>query len=95
MPSLDTVGAFCLSESDAGSDAFKLRCRATKVDGGWSLTGVKAVLIDLIDSGTKQWISNAEEAGLFIVFATEDPSLVREKTVSSCLLRGTRGSQRS
>jgi butyryl-CoA dehydrogenase/short/branched chain acyl-CoA dehydrogenase len=58
----DTVGAYALSEAGAGSDAFALQTRAEKVPGGYRLTG------------RKLWISNAREAGLFIVFATLDPA---------------------
>jgi len=57
----DTVGAYALSEAGSGSDAFALRCRAQKDGEGWLLRGEKL------------WITNAGEAGLFIVFATVDP----------------------
>jgi butyryl-CoA dehydrogenase/short/branched chain acyl-CoA dehydrogenase len=53
-----TVGAYALSEAGAGSDAFALQTRAEKVDGGYRL------------NGRKLWISNAKEAGVFLVFAT-------------------------
>ena len=56
----DTVGSYALSEVGSGSDAFALRCRARKDDGGWVL------------EGRKMWITNGAEAGLFIVFATVD-----------------------
>jgi butyryl-CoA dehydrogenase/short/branched chain acyl-CoA dehydrogenase len=56
----DTVGAYALSEASSGSDAFGLRCRATKDGDGWLLRG------------NKLWITNAAEAGLFIVFANTD-----------------------
>ena len=58
----DTVGAYALSESGSGSDAFALQTRAEAIDGGYRL------------NGRKLWISNAREAGLFIVFATLDPA---------------------
>jgi alkylation response protein AidB-like acyl-CoA dehydrogenase len=58
----DTVGAYALSEAGSGSDAFGLATRATEKDGKWYL------------SGQKLWITNAAEAGVFIVFATVDPS---------------------
>jgi len=57
-----TVGAYALSEAGSGSDAFALTTRATRSDGGWRL------------AGRKLWITNAREAGLFIVFATVDPA---------------------
>lgn len=58
----DTVGAYALSEAGSGSDAFAL---ATKAE----LKGNEFVL-----NGRKLWITNGKEAGLFIVFATEDAS---------------------
>ncbi|HEV2710950.1 MAG TPA: acyl-CoA dehydrogenase [Edaphobacter sp.] len=58
----DTVGAYALSEAASGSDAFALQTRAT-------LRGDAYVL-----NGQKLWITNAKEAGLFIVFATVDPT---------------------
>jgi len=57
-----TVGAYALSEAGSGSDAFALQTRAEVIPGGFRL------------NGRKLWISNAREAGLFIVFATLDPS---------------------
>ncbi|TVR55788.1 MAG: acyl-CoA dehydrogenase [Gemmatimonadales bacterium] len=57
----DTVGAYALSEAGSGSDAFALACRAEK-DGD-----------DYILNGHKLWITNGNEAGLFLVFATVDP----------------------
>jgi len=64
LPQLATekVGAYCLSEAGSGSDAFALKCAAKK-DGD-----------DYILSGTKLWITNANEADIFLVFATVDSS---------------------
>ena len=56
----DLLGAFALSESGSGSDAFALTCKAEKADGGWKL------------SGQKLWITNGAEAGIFLVFANTD-----------------------
>jgi len=58
----NTVGAYALSEAGSGSDAFGLTTRATERGDNWLL------------SGRKLWISNAVEAGLFVVFATVDPA---------------------
>ncbi|MBV8673645.1 MAG: acyl-CoA dehydrogenase [Acidobacteriaceae bacterium] len=58
----DMVGAYALSEAGSGSDAFALQARAEKFGGEYLL------------NGQKLWITNAREAGLFIVFATLDPS---------------------
>jgi short/branched chain acyl-CoA dehydrogenase len=56
------LGAFALSEPGSGSDAFALQTRAEAREGHWELTG------------RKFWITNAAEAGIFIVFANADPS---------------------
>jgi alkylation response protein AidB-like acyl-CoA dehydrogenase len=58
-----TIGAYALSEASSGSDAFALQTRATKKGD------------DYVLNGQKLWITNAKEAGLFIVFATLDPTL--------------------
>lgn len=57
----DTMGAYALSEPGSGSDAFGLATRARRGDGGWILDGSKA------------WITNGAEAGVFIVFANTKP----------------------
>ena len=59
----DTVGAYALSEAKSGSDAFALETRAAE-DGD-----------DYVLNGRKLWITNAKEAGLFIVFATVNREL--------------------
>jgi butyryl-CoA dehydrogenase/short/branched chain acyl-CoA dehydrogenase len=58
----DTVGAYALSEASSGSDAFALQMRAEKRGDFYLL------------NGQKLFITNAREAGLFIVFATLDPT---------------------
>jgi len=58
----DSVGAYALSEAGSGSDAFALTTRARE-DGD-----------HFVLSGRKLWITNANEAAVFIVFATLDPS---------------------
>ncbi|MFD4460547.1 acyl-CoA dehydrogenase family protein [Nocardia sp. NPDC058480] len=57
MLSGETIGAYSLSESHAGSDAAALRCRATPVDGGYNL------------NGTKAWITNGGRADFYTLFA--------------------------
>jgi butyryl-CoA dehydrogenase/short/branched chain acyl-CoA dehydrogenase len=56
----DTIGAYALSEAASGSDAFALETRAIRHGN------------DFVLNGQKLWITNAKEAGLFIVFATID-----------------------
>ncbi|KAJ1662132.1 hypothetical protein IW140_006133 [Coemansia sp. RSA 1813] len=64
LPLLATekLGCFCLSEAVSGSDAFALQTRA-------ELKGDHYVL-----NGSKMWITNSDEADIFLVFATIDPS---------------------
>jgi alkylation response protein AidB-like acyl-CoA dehydrogenase len=57
------LGCFGLTEPDTGSDAANQKTRATKVDGGWSI------------SGAKMWISMGNHAKVALVFAQTDPSL--------------------
>ena len=59
------LGCFGLTEPEAGSDAASQRTRATKVDGGWEL------------SGAKMWISLANHASVALIFAQTDPDLGR------------------
>jgi len=63
LPLLATekVGAYCLSEASSGSDAFALKTTAKKENGGFRLNGAKL------------WITNANEADIFIVFANAEP----------------------
>jgi butyryl-CoA dehydrogenase/short/branched chain acyl-CoA dehydrogenase len=56
------VGAYALSEAGSGSDAFALACRAVERGDHYELTG------------RKLWITNADEAELYIVMATLDPA---------------------
>ena len=57
----EALGAFALTEPQAGSDASSIRTRATRDGDTYRLTG------------TKIWISNAPEADRYLVFATLDP----------------------
>ena len=57
----DTVASYALSEAGSGSDAFGLTTRAVEDGDGFRITG------------RKMWITNAAEAGLFLLFATVNP----------------------
>jgi alkylation response protein AidB-like acyl-CoA dehydrogenase len=79
----DHLGAFALTEPEAGSDAGALRTRAEPDGDGWTITGAK------------QWITNARHAGTFLVFArtrAETPgAVVKEMRASSpCCSASTR-----
>jgi alkylation response protein AidB-like acyl-CoA dehydrogenase len=67
--------AFALSEPQAGSDPSALATRATRTEGGWELTG------------TKQWITSGDRAGLMVLWAQADPS-AGKKGISAFLVRG-------
>jgi alkylation response protein AidB-like acyl-CoA dehydrogenase len=72
----ELIGAFALTETEAGSDAGSLRTAATPNDDGWSI------------SGTKQFISTAEHAGTFLLFARTDSDTPGAKGVSAFILDG-------
>ncbi len=55
------VGAYALSEANSGSDAFALKTRAVEKDDHYEITGQKL------------WITNGNEAEIFIVFASVNP----------------------
>ena len=60
LASGEFIGCFGLTEPEAGSDPGGMTTRATKIDGGYSLTGAK------------MWISNAPIADVFIVWAKSE-----------------------
>jgi alkylation response protein AidB-like acyl-CoA dehydrogenase len=59
----DTVASFALSEAGAGSDAFALTTRAVPKGDSYLITG------------RKMWITNAAEAGIYLLFANANPDL--------------------
>lgn len=75
----DTVGAYALSEAGSGSDAFALQTRAQKRGDTYEL------------NGRKLWISNAKEAGLFLIFATVDASAGYKGITAFVVEKGTPG----
>jgi alkylation response protein AidB-like acyl-CoA dehydrogenase len=68
------LGAFALTEAEAGSDAGAVRTTAEAADGGWVITGAK------------QWITNGRHAGTFLVFARTDASTAGARGVSAFIL---------
>ena len=68
------LGAFCLTEPEAGSDAGALRTRAEPDGDGWTITG------------GKQWITNGRHAGTFLLFARTDPDTPGARGVSAFVL---------
>jgi alkylation response protein AidB-like acyl-CoA dehydrogenase len=74
-----TVGAYALSEAGSGSDAFALTTRAREEADGFVL------------NGRKLWITNGNEADLFIVFATIDPEAGYRGITAFLVERGFEG----
>ncbi len=70
------LGAFALTEAEAGSDAGALRTRAEPDGDGWRITGAK------------QWITNARYAGTVLLFARTDPETPGAGGVSAFILDG-------
>jgi alkylation response protein AidB-like acyl-CoA dehydrogenase len=68
------LGAFALTEAEAGSDAGAIRTKAEPSDGGWTITGAK------------QWITNGRYSGTFLVFARTDQSTSTARGVSAFIL---------
>lgn len=81
LPQLATekVGAYCLSEAGSGSDAFALRTTA-KEDGDYYVL-----------NGSKLWITNANEADIFLVFANVNPELGYKGITAFVVERGMEG----
>lgn len=75
----DTLGAYALSEAGSGSDAFALTTRAVRSGEDWLLTG------------RKLWITNGNEAGLFIVFANANLEAGYRGITAFLVERGTEG----
>jgi alkylation response protein AidB-like acyl-CoA dehydrogenase len=78
------LGAFALTEPQAGSDAVALRLRATPVGPA---DAPDAYRLD----GAKSWITNAPDAERYLVFATLDPARGRDAITAFLVERGTPG----
>jgi alkylation response protein AidB-like acyl-CoA dehydrogenase len=68
------LGAFALTEPEAGSDAGALRTKAEPSGDGWTITGAK------------QWITNGRYSGTFLTFARTDQSTAGARGVSAFIL---------
>ncbi len=68
------AGSFCLTEAGAGSDPASMRTKAVKTEDGYAITG------------TKQWITSAEFAGVFVVWAVTDPEARKGKGITCFLV---------
>ncbi|TSI12865.1 acyl-CoA dehydrogenase family protein [Brevibacterium aurantiacum] len=76
------LGAFALSEAEAGSDVANIRCKASRAaDGGWVI------------NGTKMWCTFADQADYVILFArTSTDEAKRHRGISAFLVEKNRGS---
>ena len=74
-----TIGAYCLSEAGSGSDAFAMATRATEKGDGFAI------------NGRKLWITNGNEADMFIVFANVNPDAGYRGITAFIVDRGTPG----
>ena len=79
LASGEMIGAFCLTEPQAGSEASNLRTRAELRDGQWVL------------NGNKQFVTNGARAGLAIVFAVTDPDAGKRGLSAFLVPTGTPG----
>lgn len=79
MTAGEHLGAFALTEPQAGSDASGISLRAVKDRNAYRL------------SGTKIWITNGDEADIVVVFATVDKALGRDGISAFVVERGTKG----
>lgn len=75
----EVVGAFCLTEPQAGSEADAIRTRAVRDGDAWVL------------DGAKQFITNGARAGLAIVFAVTDPAAGKKGLSAFLVPTGTPG----
>jgi len=73
------IGAYALSEAGSGSDAFAMATRARERGGDWTITG------------RKLWITNGNEADLFIVFANANPEAGYRGITAFLVERGAEG----
>jgi alkylation response protein AidB-like acyl-CoA dehydrogenase len=74
-----SVGAYALSEAGSGSDAFAMASRAVEQGDDWVITG------------RKLWITNANEADVFIVFANVNPQAGYRGITALLVERGSPG----
>ncbi|MEW6005205.1 MAG: acyl-CoA dehydrogenase [Stygiobacter sp.] len=75
----EKLGAFALSEPEAGSDATKQHTYAYKVDGGWSINGIK------------NWITNGVNADYYLVMAQTDKEKGHHGITTFLVEKGTPG----
>lgn len=75
------LGAYCLSEPEAGSDARDLKTKAHQEGNEWVI------------NGTKNWITSAQHAGIYIVFAQTNIDLKHKGIACFIVEKGTPGAE--
>jgi len=75
----EILGAFCLSEPQAGSDATSLRTRAVREGDSYVI------------NGTKSWVTNGGEAGVYIVMAVTDREAAKKNVTAFIVEADTQG----
>lgn len=79
LTSGELLGAYCLSEPNAGSDATQIRTTATYENGKWYLNGMK------------NWITNGQSADLYVIFANTDFDKGYKGITAFAVEKGTQG----
>lgn len=79
LASGEFLGAYCLSEPEAGSDAREQNTTAEKVEGGWIL------------NGTKNWISSAQNSDIYVIFAQTNKELKHKGIACFIAEKGNKG----
>ncbi|MCX7879851.1 MAG: acyl-CoA dehydrogenase [Ignavibacteria bacterium] len=75
----ELIGAYALSEPEAGSDATQIKTSATKFGNHWVL------------NGTKNWITTGENADIYVVFANTNFELRHKGITCFAIEKGTKG----
>lgn len=79
LSSGEWIGCFSLTEPGSGSDAGAATCTAVKTDRGWKI------------NGTKNFVTNGQEAQVVVLFAVTDPSDKRHRLSAFIIDKGTPG----
>lgn len=75
----EMIGAYCLSEPEAGSDARMITTRAEFINGKWVINGLK------------NWVSTGVSADIYVVFAQTNPELAHRGIAAFAIEKGTPG----
>jgi alkylation response protein AidB-like acyl-CoA dehydrogenase len=76
LASGEYIGSYCLSEPSSGSDAAVMNTTARRDGGSWVL------------NGTKSWITNGGESGVYIIHAVSNREVPKSRGITAFLVRG-------